>query len=398
MKNLSILKEAMADAKSLQEVAIRNAKKTLEENFTPHLKSMLAKKLEEMESEEMESEEMESEEMESEEMEENLIHEDEIEEEMSIDDILAEIDAMDDDLNEAEDSKEKDSEKKDDSKEDEKPEEEEAENEEEVSIEDMSEEDLKSFIEEVIEDMVKKGELEPGETTEDKPLDDSMNDDMDLGFDLEDDEMFSDDDEEINIDSLLEEYENDDELLSDNIEEGIDATELTKIAQSTGMSLDAVKALIALAGFIGVPALSALAIVTKEGVGKLFDMLKSKADTEAVAEEEELMENLRKQLKETKLLNSKLFYTVEIFNASKTTLNETQRLGVLKAFDKATSVKEVKLVYETLKDKFTSKNPLQERKMGSASKVITNTTKKTAINEGIIDNQTIKRLQKLAGI
>ena len=48
-KNRDLLKEAIADAKSVKEVAIANAKLALEEAFTPHLKSMLSAKLEEME-------------------------------------------------------------------------------------------------------------------------------------------------------------------------------------------------------------------------------------------------------------------------------------------------------------------------------------------------------------
>ena len=47
-KNRDLLKEAIADAKSVKEVAIANAKLALEEAFTPHLKSMLSAKLEEM--------------------------------------------------------------------------------------------------------------------------------------------------------------------------------------------------------------------------------------------------------------------------------------------------------------------------------------------------------------
>ena len=48
MANQDLLKEAIADAKAVKEVAIANAKLALEEAFTPHLKSMLSAKLEEM--------------------------------------------------------------------------------------------------------------------------------------------------------------------------------------------------------------------------------------------------------------------------------------------------------------------------------------------------------------
>ena len=41
----NLLKEAIADAKAVRETALANAKLALEEAFTPHLKSMLSKKL-----------------------------------------------------------------------------------------------------------------------------------------------------------------------------------------------------------------------------------------------------------------------------------------------------------------------------------------------------------------
>ena len=47
--NRDFLKEAIADAKAVKESAIANAKVALEEAFTPQLKSMLAAKLDEME-------------------------------------------------------------------------------------------------------------------------------------------------------------------------------------------------------------------------------------------------------------------------------------------------------------------------------------------------------------
>jgi len=40
-----LLQEAIADAKAVRETALANAKIALEEAFTPHLKSMLSKKL-----------------------------------------------------------------------------------------------------------------------------------------------------------------------------------------------------------------------------------------------------------------------------------------------------------------------------------------------------------------
>ncbi len=48
MANRDLLKEAIADAKAVKDVAIANAKAALEEAFTPHLKNMLSQKIQEM--------------------------------------------------------------------------------------------------------------------------------------------------------------------------------------------------------------------------------------------------------------------------------------------------------------------------------------------------------------
>jgi len=53
MTNRELLKEAIADAKAVKEVAITNAKAALEEAFTPHLKSMFEKKMMDMEEDEI---------------------------------------------------------------------------------------------------------------------------------------------------------------------------------------------------------------------------------------------------------------------------------------------------------------------------------------------------------
>ena len=60
-----LLREAIADAKSVRETALANAKIALEEAFTPRLQSMLSKKIQsEMEDsdEEMDKDEMDAEE------------------------------------------------------------------------------------------------------------------------------------------------------------------------------------------------------------------------------------------------------------------------------------------------------------------------------------------------
>jgi len=52
MANKDLFKQAIADAKSIREAAIANAKLALEESLTPQLKELLAQRLAEMEEEE----------------------------------------------------------------------------------------------------------------------------------------------------------------------------------------------------------------------------------------------------------------------------------------------------------------------------------------------------------
>ena len=174
--NREFLKEAIADAKAVKESAIANAKAALEESFTPHLKSMLAAKINEMEKDDEERYEAKSR-MKDENMNEDYAEveaEDAMsamDEEVNLDEILAELEEIDEEeqLNEVEEEEEYE-----DSDADGIPDEKDempkggAEEEEEIDLENMSEEDLKSFIESVIADMVKVGELEAGHEEEEE--------------------------------------------------------------------------------------------------------------------------------------------------------------------------------------------------------------------------------------
>jgi hypothetical protein len=123
-------------------------------------------------------------------------------------------------------------------------------------------------------------------------------------------------------------------------------------------------------------------------------------NTERVSEvEDEMgkMEELKKELQEVNLLNAKLLYTNKIFNSKN--LNESQKLRVLKAFDKATSVKEAKVIYETLNEGMTSKTvktSMMNEIKGSASKA---TGFISESKQPIVEvDPMVARWQKLAGI
>jgi hypothetical protein len=128
--------------------------------------------------------------------------------------------------------------------------------------------------------------------------------------------------------------------------------------------------------------------------------MKRQAEKEKMAKDKELNEayntikTLRSELNEINLLNAKLLYTNKLFKAKN--LTETQKLKVLSSFDKAATVSEVKLVYETLNEgiKETKKSSPINESVGFASKSIAAPKKQPILETDQIKN----RFQKLAGI
>ena len=208
-KNRDFFKDAIAEAKALKASAVANAKEALEEAFSPQLQAMFAKKLEEMEQEEELEESYSEEEVEEakyskEEMDETISEteeeldesKEEVDEDMNLDEILAELE-KDEDLEESkgksededeikeaegedEDVKEAEGDDDEDSEEEAEGEEAEGEEDEDIDIEDMSEEDLKSFISDVIQDMVQDDALELTDDEDEIELDSEGGEDIDI--------------------------------------------------------------------------------------------------------------------------------------------------------------------------------------------------------------------------
>ena len=414
MANRDLLKEAIADAKALKETAIANAKVALEEAFEPRLKSMLSAKLEEMEKEDLEEgddemteakkkykdddrkdggESKETKRTEKMKYGKDLAEAEDMDEEMDLDEILAELegDLSEDARTDAEE------EGYEDGMEDEKEDMEDDEEDEEIDLDDLSEEDLKSFIEDVIADMVTAGELEAGEEFE---VEDE---------DVEDDEEIDvEDDTEVDVE--VNEAKEDMDEAKDEMDEGImdklKAAYNDKELLSKIVTVDGEK--VSLKDLLGLAGAGATGGMAKSGSGKtssigedartdaeeegyLDGMKDEKEDMDEMKKE---IEELRSDLHETNLLNAKLLYTNKIFRAKN--LKEAQKVKVLEAFDKASNVKEVKLIFETLNEGMVSnatRTPIKES-LGSASKPA-GVARKAPIME--IDPQ-VARWQKLAGL
>jgi hypothetical protein len=127
---------------------------------------------------------------------------------------------------------------------------------------------------------------------------------------------------------------------------------------------------------------------------------------EAAAAEEEVAETklreayaviqfLRSKINEVNLLNSKLLFSNKLFR--KHSLSESQKMTVIENFDRASSLREVKLVFATLSEALkTAKGTTKQIKESFASKSIASTRpSKNILTEGDV---MATRLRKLAGL
>jgi hypothetical protein len=366
--NRETLKQAIAEAKTIKETAIANAKLALEEAFTPQLTAMFAERLNEMDEEEEKAKKS---------MEEMYGMEEEgIEETFDINSILAELEMTDEG-----DEMEKEGM--------------DAGVDENLMLEEMSDEDIEELVAQVIDDMIKSGKLMAGEESEEE--------------DMEDIEDIGDEDEEIDIDIEDDEEKDIDKTIAEILAEMEGETAINE-SEALNQFIDFVSSgNMEAAGNVIDAALASAGAGTAAGalgVGgsaiAFFKALKSylkdkKAEVKEANEMEETINELRNELNEVNLLNAKLLYTNKIFKAKN--LTESDKVKVLNAFDKAENVKGVKLVYETLTEslKATSiakKSSIKES-LGSASRTIAPATPKQPIIES---NEAFLRMQKIAGL
>lgn len=372
-----LLREAIADAKAVREVALANAKLALEEAFTPKLQSMLSKKLsEEAEYEEKEYEETDEsvfeadDDMENDSSEEDMpvkeeegdvsaldkIGKSDDEDEMDIDEFFSEADG-DEEMGSPVDDEESVKEGED---------------------EDEIDEDLMEIIRQLEEDIDSSG-IGTGDNKKPSPVasGDSTEDKKEKLVQLvnEEDEENSDDIEEM-MRSIREEDEEDGK--KEKVEEAEEDDETIDIKEI----------------------LRALREEEDETKEKMDENEDEDEDASKKVAESKLREAyavitfLRSKINEVNLLNSKLLFSSKIFK--KYSLSENQKYTVIENFDRASSLREVKLVYATLCEAIkSSKTNVKPIKESFASKPIGSTRPKNIINEN--DNMT-ERLKYLAGL
>ena len=374
MANKDLFKQAIAEAKSVREAAIANAKEALEESLTPHLKDMLAAKLQEMEDKDVdevavtEAEDEEVSEAPAKDKKDETVEEEftAVEEAEDEEEVEADVDG-EEAPEEAEDELEEPAEDED--------------------LKDLSVEDFKDLIRDIISQEMGAGEAE---------MDAEIGaDDMDAGAIEEPGEgdplAGEEGEEEIDLDELIRELEavsegGDD----DDMEEGKKDKDMDE-APKKDKDMDEAKDDDKVEEVKDGPTKNEIDAESDSKESNVNDTIKEDL-TEALS----TIETLRSELNEVNLLNSKLLYVNKIFKANN--LSESQKVNIIAAFDKAETVKEVKLVFETVSENVVAKKEttsIKEHK-GSASKA----TGITASKPGVIGNvsESVLRMQKLAGI
>lgn len=366
MQNQDIFKQAIAEAKSVRDAAIANAKESIEESLTPHLKELLAAKLQEMEDSENDLAEVE-----------DSVNEEDYDAErdakaMGYPSAAAaaadnygnpkhEVVAEEEGEEEAEDDAEESEDDADNAEGEEEEVEAETEDDEEIDLETLTVDDLRDMIRDIVsQEAVPSAEAEMDMDISMEPAVDDM-----VGMD----EPMADE-EEIDLDELLAELEG----LSEEEHEEEDTTdEMKKPSMKKEKSYKEMK--------------------KKDDHSKMEAQLQEAMDT---------INHLRNELSEVNLLNSKLLFVNKLFKSK--TLSEVQKAHVIATFDKAETVKEAKLVYEsftTSLDKSTSQTTQIKEHKSFASKATGVTKSASASSQtGVITevSDQVRRMQKLAGI
>jgi len=336
-----LLQEAIADAKSVRETALANAKIALEEAFTPHLKSMLSKKLQaEMEGEDEESH--------------DEGYADEDEEEVSEEMDASGIGAADNKEPEAEAS-EADAQgpEEEGSEVEAGMEDEEMEETDQPMGENMEDEDEEPVAEEMedededLEEVLRQLEAEMADEDE-EPVEEPV---AEMGHMEDEDEEapaegMHDDDEDIDLDEIIKALteEDDEEEVKEEMEDEDEDPMEAKNAE--------------------------------------------------LEEYKQTVQYLKDKLSEVNLLNAKLLYTNKLFRSRN--ISESQKMKVIEQFDRTSSVREVKLVYSTFAESIKRKPVNESKTVSKASKTIASTKSKKPI---IGENTDFKsRMKKLANI
>jgi flagellar biosynthesis/type III secretory pathway chaperone len=336
MAKTDLLKEAIADARAVRETALANAKIALEEAFTPRIQSMLSAKLSEEEGAEME-EDMEEVPMEE---------EDAVETNGDGMDAAAgapveeEMDepAMEEDMEEP--AMEEDMEE---------------------PVDETEDLELEAIIRELEDDMAAE---EPVAEQSDSTKIGTGDNKMDVAD--------SNDEEDPGKGKLKENEGGEEEVTENEGEEDVTIDEIIKALKEDEGEEEAV--------------------TETEDKEEVTENEEAEKDLE---EAYKVIRFLKSKINEVNLLNAKLLFSNKLFRNH--SLNEGQKMKVIENFDRAQSLREVKLVFATLSESFNINGRKAKRsiKESYASKASRSTAPRKVISEG---NALANRWKKLANL
>ena len=350
-----ILKEAIADAKAVRETALQNAKMALEEAFTPQLKSMLSAKLRE---DDMEDEEPADEVSYDEEED-----EDPVAETLSINGHTYRL-AEEEDEEDAEEMKMDEEEDEDDAL------------------------DLESVIKE-LESELSEGEDEDDDKEEVKEGDDEDDDkeevkegegeahvegDGHTEGDVEEDEK----PEHVGGDIGETVYEIDDDLIEQSDSSDIGKGDNKVDVADSGDEEDPGKSD------------DKPGDASKGNIGESYKKVKAE-----LKEYKEAVSFLKDKLHEVNILNAKLLFTNKLFKEF--VLDNSAKMKVVENFDRAQTIREIKLVYATLAENFKDSSNVKRKSIKESASAKSGSTKpqRKIISE---ENDVANRFKKLAGL
>lgn len=385
MANKDLFAQAIADAKKLKEISMANAKQAIEEAFAPRIQEMFRMKLSEMDDTLEEDENL---------MEDDAIMEDGMEEgmeagheksameedlnEMTLEEILAELELEEGDDDDVEPDTDAD----------------------------YTEPDEPFDMAESLDEAKEEDEEEETEETEEETED--TDDAEEAGEEVTGEETVA----EVDLDTLVSRVA--DAVMNalnakdggvENMEAGAETTPDGGMEDKDGaISLDEILAELQEEEILAEAKKKGKMAPKKEDMKKKEHMKKEKEDEKEEKEEGkkglkeaiDTIEALKAELNEINLLNAKLLYVNKIFKAK--SLSEAQKVKVITAFDRATTITETKNIYATLNDSLissaaTKKAPLKES-LGFASKPIGSAPARPIVEADAY----VHRMQQLAGL
>lgn len=205
-------------------------------------------------------------------------------------------------------------------------------------------------------------------------------DDMDMGMD--------DANEELDLEAIIRELEGDEEMATEG-EDGMEDEMPTDTNEAEDKEMDE-----------EIDINEIIRSLTEEDDMDMEEEPVTEGEDEEEASSKDLEEAYRvikfmqSKLNEVNLLNAKLLFSNKLFRNYE--LNESQKMKVIENFDRANSLREVKLVYSTICESLTTRKAKKQIKESYASKPTRSTApKKEILSEG---NALAARWKKLANL